>query len=575
MDGRYRRRYLFALFLSAATTGLLLVNPYFSSVLVDTVIVGHNIEPLPRLLLAMVLTEACLQGLRYLMVVCFESSSQNLVCNLRRRLYEKLQHQEMAFFDRNRTGDLMTRLSSDVDWCRHFAAALVYILLECVGRFAFALAFLLFVNARLALTLLAIAPPLLGVTLFYSGRIRPLFQNLRERQSSMNTAAQENIAGSRTVRAFAREEYEKERFAAHNGAFRDANLAINKRWLCYYPAIDFLSNAMTLITIFYGAFLIMQDKLTFGELTIFTSISWMLSGSMSTLGAHLNDLQRFRSSADKVIEIFFAQPTIVDRADAESHPAPRGEIEFRNVNFSYGGEQILRDVSFHVPAGKTLAIMGSTGSGKSTVISLLSRLYDVKDGEVLLDGCSVRRWKLEELRRCIAEATQDVFLFSASVSANIAFGDLALSDEEIADCARRAGAAEFIEKMPEGYDTIVGERGVGLSGGQRQRVALARAMAMRAPVLVLDDTTSALDSETEAYIRAQLRALPYACTKIIIAQRVSSVEDADEILVFDHGRIAERGTHKQLLAQRGYYYRIYCMQNDLPAAEGGEPDATA
>lgn len=571
MDKRDRRRYIFATFLSVFTTALMLVNPYLSAELVDTVIVAHNTQPLIPLLAAMFVVQAGLQGLRYLMVICYEKSSQNMVYNIKKKLFHNLQHQEMAFFDHGRTGDLMTRLSADVDWCRHFAAALSYILLECFTRFGFALVLLLFVNVRLTLALLVTAPLLLALTSVYSRRIGPMFRAMRDKMAALNTAAQENIAGNKAVKAFAREEYEKEKFRVHNAAFRQANLDINKRWLTYFPGIDFLSNAMTLITIFYGAFLIMRGELTFGGLTVFTSVSWMISGPMSTLGAQLNDLQRFNSSVAKVIEVYFAHPTIVDRADAYSHPNPKGEVEFRHVDFSYGGEPVLRDVSFTVPAGKTLGIMGATGSGKTTLTALLSRLYDAQGGEVRLDGCNVRLWKLEELRRAVAVATQDVFLFSASVSSNIAFGNPNLTDAEIADFARRAGAAEFIEQMPERYDTVIGERGVGLSGGQRQRVALARALAMRAPVVVLDDTTSALDSETEEYIRGELRALPYPCTKLLIAQRVSSVEDADEIIVLAHGRIAERGTHEELLAQRGIYYETYCLQNDLPctSAKGG------
>lgn len=574
MDRRYQWRYLLGILLSVTTIVLMLVNPFLSAELVDTVIVGGDTAPLPRLLLAMLAVQVLVQGLRYAMVMCYESSAQNVVYNLKSRLFQNLQHQEMAFFDKNRTGDLMTRLSGDVDWCRHFVAALFYVLLECFVRFGVTLTFLMFINVKLTLGLLAAAPPLLCITAFYTRRIRPMFIQLRDKMAAMNTAAQENIAGNKTVKAFAREAYEKEKFRAQNEAFRTANLEINKCWLSYYPALDFLGNAMTLITIFFGAFLIMRGELSFGGLTLFTSLSWALSSPMSTLGAHLNDLQRFASSANKVIEVYYARPTIVDRADAVPHPAPRGAVEFRHVDFSYGGEAVLRDVSFAVRPGGTLAVMGATGSGKTTLAALLSRLYDVKGGEVLLDGCNVRLWRLDELRRAVAVATQEVFLFSDTVAANIAFGAPALTDAEIADFARRAGAAEFIEKMPDGYDTVVGERGVGLSGGQRQRVALARALAMRAPVLVLDDTTSALDSETEAYIRGQLRQLPAACTKIIIAQRISSVRGADEILVLDHGRVAERGTHEQLLAARGYYYETYCLQNDLPfagnAPEGGE-----
>ncbi len=574
MDAKYKIKYILGLAISVATVAMFLINPTLSAELVDTVIIQHNTEPMLRLLFTMLAVQVLIQGARYYMVVLLEDSAQNVVQNLRSKLFSNLQYQEMAFYDRYRTGDLMTRISGDVEWCRHFLSNLVRVLGECVIQFVISLVYLMFVNVKLTLALLAVAPLLLAITMIYNKKIRAMFVIHRDKMASMNTAAQENIAGNRVVKAFAREEYEIEKFQKENEAFRQINLDINKKWLSFYPGIDFLANAMTIITIFLGAFLIMKGEMTFGQLTIFTSLSWTLSSPMSTLGANLNDLQRFSSSASKIIEIFYAKPSIVDRDDAVSHTDVKGKVEFRNVDFAYGKEPVLKDINFTVQPGKTLAIMGATGSGKTTIIALLARLYDTKAGDVLVDDCNVHLWKLEELRRSIGTATQDVFLFSDTVANNISFGNQDLTAEQIADFARRAGAAEFIEKMPDGYDTVVGERGVGLSGGQRQRVALARAMAMQAPVLVLDDTTSALDSETEQYIREQLNDMPYPCTKIIIAQRVSSVRTADEIIVLSGGCIAERGTHEQLLANKGYYYETYCLQNDIPfeadQQKGGE-----
>lgn len=566
MDGRYRWRYITALILSVVTSCLLLVNPYLTKILFDDVILAENTEPLLGILLLMLGMQAVRLSLRYLMIIYLEKSSQNVLFNLRSRLFEVLQYQEMRFFDRNRTGDLMTRLSADVDWCRHFLAYLAYTALDSVVMFVSTLILFFSISWKLTLLLLAVTPLLMLITKLYSKKVRPLFVGMRDRLSEMNTAAQENIAGNRVVKAFAREDYEKERFHQKNAEFRDANLDINKLWLTFFPFIEILANAMSLITIFLGGLFIIWGEITPGELTIFTSLAWALANPMRNLGNLINDMQRFAASANKIIEVYYSRPLIVDRQDAEDHPQPKGKIEFRDVSFSFGSVKVLDHVSFTVEPGQTLAVMGPTGSGKTTLINLLSRFYDVDGGQVLVDDCDVHFWKLQQLRHAVGTATQEVFLFSDTVEGNIVFGNQALTEEEAQDYARRAGAAEFVVKMPEGYDTIVGERGVGLSGGQKQRLALARAMAVEPAVLVLDDTTSALDMETEKYIQQQLRELPYACTKIIIAQRISSVKDADQIIVLQNGEIAERGTHEELLKNKGYYWETYALQNGIEDA---------
>ena len=569
MDAPFRRRHVFALCVCAFTCLLLLVNPALSRRLIDDVIMAGNPEPLLSILAVMLAVKLGREGLRYMMVIFLEKDSQNVVFNLRRRLFTKMQYSDMPFFDAHRTGDLMTRMSADLDWCRHFLAYIDYRIIDAVCTFVFAMVYLVTVNWKLTLLLIVITPILLVISRFLSRHIRPRFMFMRERLADMNTAAQENIAGNRVVKAFAREEYEKERFEKKNKAFMDSHLRINKLWLSFFPVIELLVNAIQLVTVFVGGLFIIQGELTPGELAIFTGLSWAVSNPMRELGNLINDLQRFSTSAAKVMELYYANSSIADAPDAVTHERIQGKIEFDHVSFAYDNKPVLTDVSFSVEPGKTVAVMGPTGSGKTTLISLLARFYDVTEGAVRVDGCDVKQWKLDELRGGIGTATQDVFLFSDTVEGNIAFGNQELTLDEVKDFARRADAAEFADKLPEGYDTIIGERGVGLSGGQRQRIALARALAVRPGILIMDDTTSAVDSETEQYIQDQLRHLPFECTKFIIAQRISSMRDADLILVLQDGKITEQGTHKELLEKRGYYWQTYCLQYGLEMKEVG------
>ena len=563
IDANLHRRHILALIICVITCGLTLVNPALTQKLVDDVIVAQNPEPLLKLLAIMLVVQGVRLGLRYYMIITMERDAQNLVYNLRCRLFTRLQYNDMAFFDRNRAGDLMTRLSADLDWCRHFTSYIDYRIIDSVCVFLFTTIYLFCVSWKLTLLLVIVTPMLMLITKLYSSHVRPRFIAMRDRLSEMNTAAQENIAGNRVVKAFAREEYEKEQFDKRNQAFMESNLSINKLWLSFFPFIELLANAMMLITVFVGGLFIISGEITPGQLAVFTSLSWALSNPMRELGNLLNDLQRFSTSAQKVMEVYYAAPHIVDAPDAEDRGRMEGRIEFRHVSYRLDGKTIIDDVSFTVEPGQTVAVMGPTGSGKTTLINLLERFYDVSDGEILVDGVNVKDWKLQQLRGGIGTATQDVFLFSDTVDGNIAFGNQNLSEAEVKDFARRAAAGDFIEKLADGYETIIGERGVGLSGGQRQRIALARALAVKPSILVMDDTTSAVDSETEQYMQQQLRQLPFPCTKFIIAQRVSSMRDADLILVLKDGRVAERGTHEELVRSHGYYYQTYALQNGL------------
>lgn len=566
--GEKRNLFVVAMVLSAVTSAMLVINPMLSQKLIDEVITPQNIDLLLPILGAMLAVQLARLTMRYTMIVLLEKSSQCTFNGLRRKMYDVLQNEDARFYHGIRTGDLMTRMTNDLDLVRHAIAWISYVTVDSIVVFLAALIYLGSVNIELMLCLAAITPFILLITRFFSRIIHPMFVMLRQKLSSLNTVAQENIEGNRVVKAFAREEYENQKFEEKNEDYRQMNLKTTYVGVKFHPLIDLLSQSLTVTTLLVGGIFMIQGKLTAGEILAFSSLTWALANPLCNLGMLINDIQRFFASCQMIMEIFYAQPSIADRYQAKDPgKRPEGDVEFRDVSLKIDGTMILDDISFHVKPGQTLGIIGTTGSGKTTLTGMLTRVNDPTSGEVLLDGEPVQSYTLQALRRYIGVAMQDVFLFSDTVDANIAYGRPDMPFEEVQDYARRAGADEFIRRMEEGYDTLVGERGVGLSGGQKQRLSLARALAIRPSVLILDDTTSAVDMETEKYLQEQLRQLDFPCTKIIIAQRISSIEDADLILVLDGGKIIERGTHRELLRHKGFYRHIWAIQNSKEEGE--------
>lgn len=565
-----RTRYILALCLSVVGSSLTIVNPYISQRIVDTFIAGDNAlqnltqerQLLIMLCLGMIGFSLLRTGLAYITTMQYERSSQNMMYNIRIFLYNKIQGQDREYYDRNRTGDLMTKMTGDLDMVRHSMAWIFKTIIESLTIFIAAVIYFFTIDAQLTLWMLILSPPIFIVAYIFAKRVRPMYIDLRERLSQLNTTTQENISGNRVVKAFAREEFEVQKFTEKNVNYSTANKKAALVWLDYFPFLESFAQGFNVILMLAGGLFLMNGRITFGEFTAFSSLIWAISNPMRNIGIIINDIQRFFASLSKIIDIYYAKPNIVNEHMSTDKRRYEGRIEFDHVRFKYDSAIVLDDVSFTVEPGETIAIMGSTGSGKTTIINLIPRFYDVAEGRVLVDGVDVRKLELDELRDNIGMATQDVLLFSDTIDGNIAYGDPDLPEEDAISFAELAAAHDFITKMPEGYDTVVGERGVGLSGGQKQRIALARALAVRRPILILDDTTSAVDLETEEHIQKSLRELDYPCTKIIIAQRVSTTAQADRILILDNGKLVEEGTHAELLAKRGYYYDVFKLQNE-------------
>lgn len=576
-------RVLGAVLLFIVNDTMALIIPLITGVIVDQVITGGHADMLTRLCLIMIVFTLIRVGSRYGYQMFMERFGQNTIFRLVSDQYEKLHQLDFTYFNHTRVGDIMSRMTSDTDAMRHFLSWTTYNILDCVVMFVGAICVMFAIDWRLALALACVTPFIWIFARQLSSHARPLFLDIRNSLASLNSMVEENIEGNRVVKAFVREDYETEKFDERNDDYMRKNMAQAYNSRRYLPWLDGCSFSLQLITLVFGGWLVINGYMTLGNLVSFNSFLWMIDGPVRQFGWLLNDLQRFNASCVKIRRLLTAKSRIVEKPDAEESvkqavtiqsqvgqqraAAPdriSGEIRFDHVSFAFPDDPntpILKDIDFFVPAGTKLGILGETGAGKSTLVNLISRFYDPTVGHVVIDGIDARDWPLTTLRSQVCVVAQDTFLFSDTIGGNIAFGAGSNRDENyIRRMAAIAGADGFIRSMPEGYNTVVGERGVGLSGGQKQRLSLARALADDPAILIMDDTTSAVDMETEAEIQRHLKEMGGSKTIITIAHRISSIKDADLILVLEHGQIVERGDHASLVKSHGRYWEIYKKQ---------------
>lgn len=576
-------RVLGAVLLFIVNDTMALIIPLITGVIVDQVITGGHADMLTRLCLIMIVFTLIRVGSRYGYQMFMERFGQNTIFRLVSDQYEKLHQLDFTYFNHTRVGDIMSRMTSDTDAMRHFLSWTTYNILDCVVMFVGAICVMFAIDWRLALALACVTPFIWIFARQLSSHARPLFLDIRNSLASLNSMVEENIEGNRVVKAFVREDHETEKFDERNDDYMRKNMAQAYNSRRYLPWLDGCSFSLQLITLVFGGWLVINGYMTLGNLVSFNSFLWMIDGPVRQFGWLLNDLQRFNASCVKIRRLLTAKSRIVEKPDAEESvkqavtiqsqvgqqraAAPdriSGEIRFDHVSFAFPDDPntpILKDIDFFVPAGTKLGILGETGAGKSTLVNLISRFYDPTVGHVVIDGIDARDWPLTTLRSQVCVVAQDTFLFSDTIGGNIAFGAGNNRDENyIRRMAAIAGADGFIRSMPEGYNTVVGERGVGLSGGQKQRLSLARALADDPAILIMDDTTSAVDMETEAEIQRHLKEMGGSKTIITIAHRISSIKDADLILVLEHGQIVERGDHVSLVKSHGRYWEIYKKQ---------------
>ena len=565
---KYRFKLLLGLIMTTVISILAIVNPYVSGLIVDDVIQGGQLDLLTKLVVILLLVTAVRGVLRFFYQVIFEVCSQGVLYDMRDSVYRRLLTEDFSFYSKKKTGDLMSRQTGDMDAIRHFVAYIIYAVYENLLLFGFALFMIFTVNVKLALCMLVVLPFTALTTYRQSKAVRPTFQRIRDRFSSLNAFVQENVSGNRVVKAFAKEDFEIEKFNKENDAYMDAQLASSDIWMKYLPIFEVLSYVLNVVLLLYGGWMVIQGEMTIGNLVTVNGYLWMLNAPLRMAGWWVNDIHRFITSVEKIYTTYVEEPVVKMPPVPKNRQHMDGNVEFKDVSYTADDEDIVKNISFSVKKGQTVGILGSPGAGKSTIMNLLCRFVDATSGEVLVDGVNVKDWNLYDLRDNIGMAMQDIFLFSDTIEGNIAYGRPDCSFEEIRQAAIMADANHFIKKMP---DTIVGERGVGLSGGQKQRISLARALLKKPSILILDDTTSAVDMETESYIQDQLKKLDGQCTIFVIAYRISSIKDADQILVMDNGRIIEHGTHQELLAHKGYYASAFYHQyGELPSEEEQE-----
>lgn len=533
--------------------------PYLQKIFVDDILLGSNKSKL-GLFFGIFLGLSLLRGiLGYIKEFLFDKFSLNVSKDIRMDLFKKIQSFEFSFFDSTNTGELMSRIGEDVDIVWETISYGLRLLIEGIILFIISVTIMMSMSPSLTIICLVILLPVGVLAILVNKKFHRNYSKISDKVADINLMAQQDIAGIRLVKAFAREKYETEKFLKVNKDYYDLNITQARILSNFLPVIDLLTNLTPVAMIIYGGYLVIKGNITMGTLLAFSSYILNLSFCVKNIGGLVNMMSQNRASMDKIFNILKRKPQITSMENSYDPDKIKGEIEFKNVSFRYNEEEVLKKINLKIPAGSTVAIMGETGCGKSSILSLIGRHYDVSSGEVLIDGVNVKKWDLDKLRENMAVVFQDTFLFSDSIKDNIDFGGNK-SEDEIIEAAKDSCAYDFIKEMPEGFKTEVGERGLGLSGGQKQRLAIARALVRKTPILILDDATSALDMETEFNVLKNLSKKQDKATTFIIAHRISGVKDADIILFMKDGEIVEMGDHESLLKKKGYYYSVYCHQ---------------
>ncbi|MBM7696242.1 ATP-binding cassette subfamily B protein/subfamily B ATP-binding cassette protein MsbA [Salimicrobium jeotgali] len=542
-------------------TAITVVYPIVLQITIDEVIRGEKYSWIPYISLIFIALMGIKAIATYIDQYFGDYFGIRSVFSLREALYEKLQRLSFRYYDNAKTGDIMSKLTADVDGFRFFLSFGFSEFVRIILLMTASLGVMFYYSIPLALITMAVMPFLAVVVFRFDRIVHPAFRRIRKSYGNLNTRVQENISGMNTVKSLSREDFEVNRFLDRSGDYRQTYINTSNIWARYFPLMEFIGNVSVVVLLAYGGYLVMNGELQLGELVAFFNLVWLVLGPLMNFGFVINLFSQSKASGERLLSILEEDEDIINDP-AVDHASIRGSVVFEDVTLTYPGEEdkALRNVTLHAPAGTTIGLIGATGSGKTSVTQVLTRFYEPESGRVYVDGKPVKDYDLQHLRRNVGVVLQESFLFSTTIKENIAYGNPLATEEDIVSAAKRAQAHDFIMETPKGYDTLLGERGMGLSGGQKQRIAIARAILIDPAVLILDDATSAVDMETEFKIQKALREVMKGRTTFIIAHRISSIKHADEILLLDRGRVVERGGHEDLLVNNGTYRRIYDIQ---------------
>ncbi|HEY63453.1 MAG TPA: ABC transporter ATP-binding protein [Caldilineae bacterium] len=580
----HRRRLILTYVSLLVVTGLNLIIPWLVKQVIDIGLTRGDHRFLIQAAFFVVAISLVRTVFAYWQRYGVQALSQLVAYDIRNQLYDHIQRLSFSFHTRAQTGQLMSRTAEDVNSIQRFIGMGLLDALNILLLLGGIIAILLRMNWRLALIALIPIPLLAAFVLYFARHMRPLWRQVQQQFAEVSSVLQENLTGAQVVRAFAREPYEMQKFDETNREYMRLRLRAIRFWGTNFPFMMFLISCSTALILWFGGPMVARGEVTLGTLVAVNGYVLMLAMPVQRLGFIVNLTAEALAAGDRIFEVLDTEPEIKDAPNAIELPPIKGYVRFERVHFKYPDDKraTLEDIDFEARPGEIIALVGHTGSGKSTLINLIPRFYDVTEGRITVDGYDIREVTLRSLRRQIGVVLQDTLLFATTIRENIAYGRPDASEEEIIAAAKAAHAHEFIISFPDGYDTMVGERGITLSGGQRQRIAIARALLMNPRILILDDSTSSVDTETEYKIQQALATLMHGRTSFIIAQRLTTVKNADQILVLDHGRIVQRGTHEELLREPGPYREIYDLQlrdqeeaaaaiaRTEPAAKGGQ-----